>query len=204
MQIKNQIRNEKDHRRLHQKDLAELAKKAHDQDQTIQSDLFGKPQEIQQQKGDDDHRLSQNTSESTHPKKNHKPFAQSKEEEEILNDENLFQSGRPRRRERQGNKLSTSRGNTPPLKKQYARDLRTSSLAEDANSKPMVQFVVCKVCGNTMSTEQNQSKVYSQPVSGKFIHFVLSSICNFNVTYFSYTHSTFNRTSTINAFTRHK
>ena len=69
--------------------------------------------------------------------------------------------------------LSTLRGNIPPLQKLYARDLRTSSIAEDANSKPMVQFVVCKVCGNTMSTEQNESKVYSQPVSGKFIHFFL-------------------------------
>jgi hypothetical protein len=37
------------------------------------------------------------------------------------------------------------------------------------NSIPTMQFGICKVCGSIMNKEGDQSKKYSQQVSGKFI-----------------------------------
>jgi hypothetical protein len=170
IKYKQQIHFEND-RRLHQQNLAILAKQARDKEQILQSDLPTKPGEVQQQqqKIDADHTLSHVVTETSSTKSINKPIVKSKEEEDILNEENIFQPGRQRQRERYKNKLSTSYSNTAYARKQNVGNLASSMRKQDENSMPIMQFGVCKVCGNIMSNDENQSIRYSQKVSGKFI-----------------------------------
>jgi hypothetical protein len=162
IKYKQRIRFEND-RRLHQIKLAELAKQTHDKEQFLQSDLT-KPDEIQKKLADDQ-TLSHVVPGTSSTKLTHKPSFKSKEEEEILNDENIFQPRRRRYRERGTNKLSTLRSNRHHPDKQHPQDF--------VSSMPIMQFGVCKVCGNIMTNEENQSIRYSQPVAGKLIGFFL-------------------------------
>jgi rubrerythrin len=145
IQYKQQIRIEND-RRLHREKLAELARNQRKNEQYFQSDFSLKPEENQQQKLDNNIKLS------------HKPIVKSKEEEEILNDENVFQHKQYRYKERQRNKLPTSH-----IHGRYITDFPSSMKKSDQN-------LICKVCGNVINEKDNQPIVYSQQNSGKFIY----------------------------------
>lgn len=167
IQYKKQMRLENDHR-LHKAKLAEIAKHQHQKDPSHPLNASTKPDEDHQHKLDDDHKLPHAASETSSTKVVHKPIVKSKEEEEILNDENIFQSKGHRPRERNKKRAPTARSNTPTGRKQY--------VAGVGSSAPMMQFGVCKVCGNMMSNEGNRMITYSQQVSGKFID-VFSLCC---------------------------
>jgi rubrerythrin len=158
IKYKQQIRTEND-RRLHREKLAELAKYQRNKEQSIRSDLSTKPEEIEQEKFDYDQSLSP----VIIPKetKNH---MKSKEEEDILNDENVFQPRKYRDRVRQRNKLPKPRANTLYIPAQQSIDVRSTLKRGD-------EKLVCKVCGNPVNGEDNQSIVYSQDGSGEFISY---------------------------------
>ncbi|CAF2982272.1 unnamed protein product [Rotaria sp. Silwood2] len=152
IKYKQQIRIEND-RRLHREKLAELAKSEREKEQ-FSLEISSKPEEISQQQT-----LSQVVpTETTSTKLPYKPIAKSKEEEDILNDENIFQSRKPRYRGRQKNKLMPSLTNTSYLRGRPTTDFR-SSLRKDDGS------LICKVCGNVLNEQENQSMVHSQQVS---------------------------------------
>jgi hypothetical protein len=166
IKYKQQIRTEND-RRLHREKLAELAKYQRNKEQSIRSDLSVKPEEIEQQKFDYDQSLSpviipEET--KNYMKSSHQPIVKSKEEEDILNDENVFQPKKYRDRVRQRNKLPTPRANTPYIPAQQSIDVRSTLKRGD-------EKLVCKVCGNPVNGEDNQSIVYSQDGSGEFISY---------------------------------
>ena len=145
IKYKQQIRTEND-RRLHREKLAEVAKTQREKEDIFQSDLSLKSEEIQQQNLiDGESQIVPSTNLSN------KPIIKSKEEEEILNDENQFQSRQNRYRERPRYKSSTP----------YMREMKKS----DENK-------ICKVCGNVINEGNNQPLlVDSQKNFGKFIYF---------------------------------
>jgi len=166
IKYKQQIRTEND-RRLHREKLAEVAKTQRVKEEDFQSDLSLKSDEFQQQKFiDGDEILSQQVvpSEKTvNTNLTHKPIVKSKEEEEILNDENVFKSRQNRYRERPRNKLSTQYSNTPYTRERNMPDFRSLIRKPDEN-------IICKVCGNVIHGETNQPIIDSQKASGKFIY----------------------------------
>jgi hypothetical protein len=169
VEYKQRIRLAND-RRLHEQKLAELAKRKHDKDEIVQSGLHTKSGEVhQQQKSGDDHTLSHAVPQTSSTKFIHKSIVKSKEEEEILNDENVFQPRRQRQRERGRYNLSTSPSNTTYARKQYMGDYALSTKRGYENSMPTMQLAVCKVCGSVINNEGNQSIRYSQQISGKYI-----------------------------------
>jgi rubrerythrin len=176
LEFKQQMHTEKNYRSIHRNDLAKIARKARTEEQTAQSDLFENSAELKQNNLNDDNGLAQTVPETTNTKPIHKPIAGSQQEENILDDENIFEPRRTRTRERHANKVSIPRANTPTAQRLYTRDLGSTLQTNDANLKPIMQFCVCKVCGNIVSDDQNQSKVYSQQVSGKFIHIFFSNL----------------------------
>ena len=166
IKYKQKIRTEND-RRLHREKLAELAKQAYGKEQSLQSDLLTNPDEVHElQKSDDNQTLSNIAPVKKVTKSSYVPIARSKEEEEILNDENIFQ---PRRqREKYRNKLSTSQSNTPYPRRQSIGDMGSTGRREDGK---FMQSGVCKVCGNIMNNEDNQLVSDSRKNSGEFIDF---------------------------------
>jgi hypothetical protein len=170
IKYKQKILIEKD-RRLHQVKLAELAKQKRDKEEILQSGLFTKSGEVQQQQqqSGDDHTLPHAVPQTSSTKSGHKLIVKSKDEEEILNDENIFQPRGRRQRERGRYNLSTSPSNTPYARKQYMGDFALSTKRGDENSMPTMQFGVCKVCGSVMNNAGNQSIRYSQQISSKYI-----------------------------------
>lgn len=168
IEYKQKIRLEND-RRLHREKLAELAKTQRQKEHILQPDLQTKSSEVQQQQLDDDQKLPHVAPERS--KGIHKPIAKSKEEEDILNDENIFQPREQRQRDRNRNKTSTSRSNSPYIRRQYVENLSSTSKKVYDTSTPRMQFGVCKVCGTVMNDEGDQSKDDAQQVSGKFILF---------------------------------
>jgi hypothetical protein len=155
-------------RREHRQKLANLANGANNTEQMLQPDLCIQPIEEQQQKKSDDNRiLSQVKPNTNSTQVAYKPIAKSKEEEEILNDENVFHPRRQRPRERKRNKASTSPSNTPRI---GGRDRGLSMRKEDPNRIPMMQFCICKVCKKIVPNEDDQAVSYSQQVSGEFIY----------------------------------
>jgi hypothetical protein len=170
IKYKQQIRTEND-RRLHRQKLADLAKTQREKEQSLQSDVTIKPDEIeQQQKFGDDQVVSRVATETNNHKVAYKPIVKSKEEEEILDDENVFQPRKTRPRERQRNKLLTSLSNTAYIGKRYMPDLRLSMRKGDENAVPIMQFGICKVCGNEIHGEENRPIVDSRAGSGKFVY----------------------------------
>lgn len=172
VKYKQHIHIEKD-RRLHRERLAGLAKQARDKEHTLQPDL-SKPSDIQQQQTSNENTSSDVIPETSSSKSIQKPIVRSKEEEEILNDENVFQPRRERHRDRHKDKLSTLRANSPYGRKQYVGDLSTSMGKGYENSMPTMRFGICKVCGNIMNNEDNQLMRSSQQVSGKFSDYIQS------------------------------
>ncbi|CAF2583536.1 unnamed protein product [Rotaria sp. Silwood2] len=159
IKYKQHIRDEND-RRQHREKLAAIAKQARDREQILQSDTSTKPDEFQQkQRSNDDSGLPQNVSEKSDTKLIHKSFVKSKEEEEILNDENIFQPRRERNRERPRNRLATPRTNAPYTRQQFMG-------RGDTNSMSLIPSDgICKVCGSIINNDENPSKVHSQQVS---------------------------------------
>ena len=182
IKYKQHIRTE-NNRRLHREELVKLAEHQREKEQFLQSDLTTKPEEIQQQKFNDDELSSQVVPVRTSQTKlSHKPIVKSKEEEEILNDENIFQPRKQRNRGRQRNKLSTSSpSNTPYLRGRYMINSRSTKRRDDGN-------LICKVCGNIIHGEENPFILDSQLSSGEFIHYeYIQMNCRFC---FSCTYST--------------
>ncbi|CAF0919645.1 unnamed protein product [Rotaria sordida] len=140
-------------RRLHREKLAGLANSQREKEQFF-SDISSKSGEIQQQQQTLSEAVSTDTSSTQLP---YKPIVKSKEEE-ILNDENLFQPRKQRYRGRQRNKLMPSLSNTSYIRGRSTTDFR-SSLKRDAGS------LVCNVCGNVLNDQEHQSIVHSQQVA---------------------------------------
>ena len=114
---------------------------------------------------------------STHAKSGqHKPVVKSKDEEDILNDENIFHSRRERVRGRMRTKILTSRANSPNLRQQNLSQFASLMKKGDQNSIPIMQFGVCKVCGNIINNQANQSLPYNQQISSKYIDFLFPTI----------------------------
>ena len=126
IKYKQDIRTEND-RRLHRENLAELAKQQREKEHFFQSDLSTKREEIQQQKVYNDESSTQVVpAETSDNKLSQKPIVQSKEEEEILNDENIFRPKKIRERGRHRNKLPTSSSNTPYIQGRHMTDVRST------------------------------------------------------------------------------
>jgi len=157
IKYKQDIRTEND-RRIHREQLAELAKTQREKEHFYQSDLSTKSQDIQQQQRMYDNESSSQIvpGEISDNKVSQKPFVKSKEEEEILNDENVFQPRKLRERGRQRNRLPTSLSNAPYIRGQNTIDFRSTMRTDQGN-------LICKVCGHEINREENQ-------VSGQFIH----------------------------------
>jgi hypothetical protein len=161
IKYKQQIRIESD-RRLHRENLVKLANNQREKEQFFQSDLSKTSEQQQQQKLDDHDQTSSQVvpTETATTNKSHKPIVQSKEEEDILNDENIFQCRQHRHRGKQRDRLPISHANTP-----YQRGRQTTDF-----QPLMKRELICKVCGNTMTEEDNQLIVNAQQVSGTFIY----------------------------------
>ncbi|CAF0991476.1 unnamed protein product [Rotaria magnacalcarata] len=164
IKYKQQVRIENDHR-LHREKLAELAKSQRNKEQFFHSDASLQPDENhpyqhQQQQGLHEHEiLSQVVPiESSSNRLSHKPFAKSKEEEEILNDENIFQPRKQRLRGRPKQKLTTTLTNTLHAREPHTTNFRSTLRKDDGH-------LVCKVCGNKLNVQENQSMAYSQQLS---------------------------------------
>ncbi|CAF3631999.1 unnamed protein product [Rotaria sp. Silwood1] len=165
IKYKQQIHDENE-RRQHREKLAEIARQARDKEQILQSDISIKSNELQQQQSYDDHRLSHDISEKSDNKLIHKSFIKSQEEEELLNDENIFQPRRERNRERYRNRLSTLRTNAPYTLNQYMGNSSLPMERRDINSMSLITSDgVCKVCGSILHNNENLSKINSQQVS---------------------------------------
>jgi hypothetical protein len=160
IKYKQQIHMEHD-RRIHQEELAALAKHQRQKEGFIRSDLSAKPEEIQQQQMEEDDEISSQivpTETRTDAKLSHKSGVKSKEEEEILNDENVFQPRKQRDRVRSRNKLSTPHPpNMPYIRGGSIGDFRSIMRKGDEN-------IICKVCGNIANGEED-----NQHNSGEFI-----------------------------------
>lgn len=166
---KQKIRLEND-RRLHRQNLADLARKEREKVQILQPDLDKSAeirQQQQQQPDEEDRKSTRLALQASAMRSTEKTVAKSKEEEEVLHDENIFRPQRQRNRERQRNR--TSRSNSPYLRREFSRNL-SSTMGKGLNtSTPVTQFVICKVCGNTINTEGDQSQRDVRQVSGKWI-----------------------------------
>ncbi|CAF2144352.1 unnamed protein product [Rotaria magnacalcarata] len=161
IKYKQKIRDEND-RRKHREELAALAKQASEKELILQADTSIKSDQVQQQQKSN---LSQMESEKNDVKLMHKPIAKSKREEDILNDEFLFQPRRERNRNR--NRVLRSRSNTPYKQTQYMGDLSSTMRRGDTTSMSMTLPGVCKVCGSIINNDENLFKLNTQQVFAK-------------------------------------
>lgn len=161
IKYKQQIHMEND-RRVHQKNLAALAKDQREKEEFIRSDLSAKPEEIQQQMMVEGDERSSPIEIKTNTKLPKKSSVKSKEEEEILNDENVFQPQKQRERVRQRNKLSIPRPSMSYIRGGSIADFRSMMSAGDAN-------IICKVCGSIANGKED-----NQHNSGEFYPFIKS------------------------------
>ncbi|CAF4393467.1 unnamed protein product, partial [Rotaria socialis] len=130
IKYKQTIRDEND-RRKHREELAALAKQAREKELILHADTSIKSDQVQQQQKSN---LSQLESEKKNVQLMHKTIAKSKHEEDILNDELLFQPRRERNREKNRNRVSRSRSNTPYKQTQYMGDLSSTMRRGDTTS----------------------------------------------------------------------
>lgn len=141
VKYKQQIHTE-NLRRIHRENLAELAKQQRNKESFFQSTQY------------DEYHLQNIPEEITTTndmKLSSKPIAKSKEEEDILNDENLFHPQKQRTREKFKKKLTKT-----PM--QFLHDLQLSTQRVNGN-------IICKKCGNILVGG------VSQLDSSKFIYF---------------------------------
>ncbi|CAF3421750.1 unnamed protein product [Rotaria sp. Silwood1] len=158
IKYKQQIHIEND-RRLHREKLAELAKTQREKEQ-FYSGVSSKPEEIpSQQTLYNDETLTQVVpTQTSSTQLQYKPIVKSREEEELLNDENIFQPRKQRHRERQRNRLMPSLTNTSYLRGRPTIDSQLSIKRDDGS-------LICKSCGHVLDEQENQSIVHSQQVS---------------------------------------
>lgn len=169
IKYKQHIRLEND-RRLHREHLANVAQQEREKEKTLLQDVTKMPIEIPQEgeKIITDHSLGKAVSGAGNIKQILGSFSTSKQEEEILKDENIFQ---PRRhRDRLRNRRSTSRSGSPTAHRQFIGDLTKTIRNNLSTSAPMIQFGVCRVCGNILDNNKDQSKRYDQQVSAAPSH----------------------------------
>ena len=175
VKYKQQIRTEND-RRAHRQELADLAKRQRDKEGVSQSDLSVAPTDIHQQEEDKEQGLGEEPiPTSAIPETGAVPVAQkslipqSKEEEEILNDENVFRARTQKPRTRARNKMNTSRANTPFIRGRDGADFAGTMRRGEERSAPIMQFGVCKKCGSMMDTENNPTSADDQRASGELV-----------------------------------
>ena len=148
IKYKQQIHMEND-RRIHREQLAAVAKHQCEKEGHIQSDLSAKPEEIEQQKiHEDGDETSLSKPSKTDAKPTHKLSVKSKEEEDFLNDENVFQPRKQRERVRQRNRLLTPRLTMPYVREGSIADIRSILRKNNEN-------IVCKVCGNIANAQED-------------------------------------------------
>lgn len=152
IRYKQQIHFEKD-RRIHRQELAAIAKAKREKESFIYSDLAARPEEILRQNFD-----HADTSAQVGPGKHRndastvqKSTTASKEEEDILNEENLFQPRRQRDRTRTKKK--------PFSVHAHALQMHRQSLPVMSKS---VGTIVCKVCGNKVDGSDQQPMPHLQ------------------------------------------
>lgn len=173
IEYKRQIRLEND-RRAHRQQLADLAKKEREKLHVLQPDL-AKPIDLehhQQHKTDGGRRASDVASATDASRSIKKPIAASKNEEEILNEENIFQPRRHRIRDRQRPKTSTVGSDSPILRREHAGSISAAMRTRNQSLNPLAQLGICKVCGNTMNVEGDQLKGDMRQVFSKSGYFV--------------------------------
>ncbi|CAF1429756.1 unnamed protein product [Adineta ricciae] len=125
-------------RRRHREELAELAKQIHDREEIFQQNNVAEANDKKQFETNDTERT-----------------AQPKAEEDVLNEEDVFQSRKQRFRERHTNKSLTTR------------------TFENGNKVPRMYGCVCQVCGSVMNDED--SKRYSRQLSVQPVTFLVTT-----------------------------
>ena len=154
IKYKQQIRTEND-RRLHRQKLAELAMHQREKELSVQSDLMAGPVEIEQKQVDEDQQTPSTKAETGVGKALQKLSVKTKEEEDILDDENVFQPRKQRTRGRQKTTVTLSRANTPYIRGLNGPEGPPSTRRGDESFAPMMQFSICKKCGDIMSNDEN-------------------------------------------------
>ena len=175
VKYKQQIRTEND-RRVHRQKLADLAKHQRDKERRLQWDLNATPADTIQQEEEKEQELGEEPAPSSAiPEQSSVKVArksaivQSKEEEDILNDENVFQTRKQKPRTRARNRMNTSRSNTPFIRGRDGVDFAATLRRGDDRSAPIMQFGVCKKCGSMMDAENNPTSGDCQRQSGELI-----------------------------------
>ena len=167
IEYKQHIKKEND-RRQHREKLAELARHVYEQEQILHSDLSAKSNE---QKELHDHPMlspiesNKRIDESIFKSR----FTKTTVEEEVLDDENIFQHKRHRHRTHR-NQLLASHLNMPEARRRYMEGLGLTIRRRNTNSMTTMPVDTCPVCGNVVNNEQNQSKFHSQNDFSKSIH----------------------------------
>lgn len=156
IKYKQKIRDEND-RRLHRQKLAELAKGQRGKEEMMES-ASSKSEEFQWQPQTYDSHGDENLLQAvptarSNGKVLHKLIAKSKEEEDILNEENVFQPKKLRYRTRQKDK-STTLANTLSSRRPISR-------ADDGS-------IVCKHCGHVLNGQENQDMNSSELLLSQF------------------------------------
>lgn len=152
-------------RHSHRRQLAELAQSQHEKEELFHLDTFSNLNENEQ--SSDMNQLNNiGTSSQVVPistndrNSSYKSTVKSKDEEELLNDENIFQSGthRSRVRQRVKSKPMKTLKNTHDLHGSHSADFRSSSRKDNGN-------LVCNICGNVVTFQENPFPDLHQQIS---------------------------------------
>jgi rubrerythrin len=156
IKYKHQIRIESD-RRLHRQKLADLLNIHADKERVLQPDLLTKYDDVttyeqnQQQRHDTDGSIARKVlPDETRQTSTGNVMVTSKEENELLNDENVFQTQKQRVKRRARHEVHTSRSHTPHLRQGSSARLSAQMHQVNQTSMSKKQFTVCNKCGNVM------------------------------------------------------
>jgi hypothetical protein len=156
IKYKHQIRIESD-RRLHRQKLADLLNIHADKERVLQPDLLTKYDDVttyeqnQQQRHDADGSIARKVlPDETRQTSTGNVMVTSKEENELLNDENVFQTQKQRVKRRARHEVHTSRSHTPHLRQGSSARLSAQMHQVNQTSMSKKQFTVCNKCGNVM------------------------------------------------------
>ena len=180
IKYKQQIRTENT-RRLHREELAELAKHQRDKELSLQSDLMAAPVEIEQKQVDEDRSTPSTKIEKGGEKVAPKLSVNTKEEEDILNDENVFQPRKPSTRGRQKTAVPLLSPNAPYHRGQNGPEGPPSTRRGGESFVPMMQFSICKKCGNMLGNDENPQVDDLQRDSGEFNLCIVAYVSSVNV-----------------------
>ena len=150
VKYKQQLRTEND-RRLHRRKLADLALTKRKEEDVLQSEVQTTSDDVEEQIYEQRQKLNLESNEipMTTDEKSTKigPMGtKSKEEEEMLDDENVFQERKQRTRMRSRRQGNLSDSNTPRLRENPDIGLNTLRRL-NSKSTPIMQFSLCKKCG---------------------------------------------------------